>query len=166
MEPFGPSWGLLGPCWDKVGASWGQVGTSWATWVQFGANLRQLGTKLGPSWGQVGPSWSQVGAKLGQAGTSWGQVGTMLADFSRKLAITTQGWRHMSPKIMKDRPQEPNIAFKAWIWHPKFIIVLRYCRLPKYSKNNPNMESKINTKLSIPWSRQKTPIEVHLGQIL
>ena len=28
------------------------------------------------------------------------------------------------------------------------------------------MGSKISTKLNIPWSRQKTPLEAHLGQIL
>ena len=28
------------------------------------------------------------------------------------------------------------------------------------------MGSKIGTKLNMPWSRQKTPLEVHLGQIL
>ena len=28
------------------------------------------------------------------------------------------------------------------------------------------MKSKINTKLNIAWSRQKTPLEAHLGQIL
>ena len=28
------------------------------------------------------------------------------------------------------------------------------------------MESKIDTKLNIPWSRQKTPLEAYLGQIL
>ena len=47
-----------------------------------------------------------------------------------------------------------------------FFIVLGYCRLPKYLKNGPHMGSKIGTKLNIPWSRQKTPLEGHLGQIL
>ena len=28
------------------------------------------------------------------------------------------------------------------------------------------MKSKISTKLKIAWSRQKTPLEAHLGQIL
>ena len=28
------------------------------------------------------------------------------------------------------------------------------------------MELQINTKLNIPWSSQKTPLEAHLGQIL
>ena len=28
------------------------------------------------------------------------------------------------------------------------------------------MESKIKTKLNIAWSRQKTPLEAHLGKIL
>ena len=29
-----------------------------------------------------------------------------------------------------------------------------------------NMEVQISTKLNIPWSRQKTPLEAHLGKML
>ena len=74
----------------------------------------------------------QVGAKLGQVGPSWGQVGAKLGLCWHILAGSWQSQRkvtHMSPKIIKDGPKEPNIAFKTLIlerfwascWHPKSV---------------------------------------------
>ena len=77
---------ILGPCWTKLGPKLGQIG----------AKLGQDGTKLG-----------QVGDKLDQVGRSWGQVGTMLVDFSRKLAITTQGYPTCRRKSSKMDPKSP-----------------------------------------------------------
>ena len=102
-----PSWALLG----QVGPSWGHVGTRLR---QVGAKLGHLGSNLGPSCAKLGPGWDQVGAKLGQVGAklgqvgpSWAQVGAMLADFSRNLAITTQGYPTCRRKSSKMDPKSP-----------------------------------------------------------
>ena len=46
------------------------------------------------------------------------------------------------------------------------LMLGRFFCLPKNLNNGTDMGSKIGTKLNIPRSRQKTPLEAHLGQIL
>ena len=45
-------------------------------------------------------------------------------------------------------------------------MVLGYFGLPVNIKNQANLGSKNDTKVNIPWSRQKRPLEAHLGHIL
>ena len=41
-----------------------------------------------------------------------------------------------------------------------------YAGIPKNIKNRSHMGSKVDAKLNIPWSRQKTSLEAHLDHIL
>ena len=126
-----PSWALLGqvwPCWGHVGT---RVGPSWSKLSHLGTTLGPTGAKLGPCWGQFGAKLGQVGAKLGQVGPSWGQVGPMLADFSRKLAITTQGYPTCRRKSSKMEQKSQTQASK-----PDFGTVLSFMLAPKISKKS------------------------------
>ena len=114
-----PSWALLGqvgPCWGHVGTRLGQVETKLGqvglSWVQFGAKLCQVGSMLGPSWSKVGPSWSQVGPSWAKLGPSWEYLGR----FEQEVGNHNARLPHMSPKIMKDGPKEPNMALKLGFW--------------------------------------------------
>ena len=105
MTNWEASWGHVGGNWDRQdGTKFGQVE---AKLINFGTNLGPSCAKLGACWGQVGAKLGQVGAKLGQVGRSWDQVGSILADLSRKLAITTQGYPTCRRKSSKMDPKSP-----------------------------------------------------------
>ena len=46
------------------------LGRSFSQWVQLGAKLCHVGSKLGRSWSQVG-IWAEVGALLAKVGPLW-----------------------------------------------------------------------------------------------
>ena len=137
----------MAPTWSKLAS----LGPSQPQLCPTCPNLDPTWTQLCPTWHQIGPTWLQK-AQLNRQIFDFGKVlGFMLAPRIFQKMMLIQNVRHSQSCI------------KITI---SFLVVFGYFGLPKNIKNRSNMGAKIDRKLNIPWSCQKTPLEVHLDHIL
>ena len=117
------SWRLSWPIFAGLGSSKSpKIAEFEPSWNQEGTDLHKMTEHSGPD-GQDRPqklsiTWRRQKRFLGvhQVGPSWNQVGTTLANYDTKLAITTQSFPTCRQKSSKMNPKSPTWAWKPGFW--------------------------------------------------
>lgn len=135
-----PSWGEVGarmrPSWAQLEPSWGQVGAKLGkNPPNFGGRDRDLKAILAPRAREAFDPHSSplfppsLAANMEESSglwqPSWGYVGTL----EQQVGSHNARLPNMAPKMAKDGPKMPNIAFKSSIfgrfweswWQPESI---------------------------------------------